>query len=452
MGRDKRNHAVVLGASMAGLLAARVLAEAYEQVTVLDRDTMPRDAEHRRGVPQSRHVHGLLARGQQILEELFPGLTADLVAAGAPAGDLLGDVRWHLNGNLLRQKETGLTVLCASRPLLETRVREGVLAHANVTLAQRHDVVGLTATSDASRVTGVRVRRAGADPDRTIAADLVVDATGWGSRLPGWLVRLGYPAPEEDRVRVDIGYSTRIFRLRPGALGDDLVAVVGPTQTNLRGAVLESLEGDRTMVTLIGRLGDYPPTDPDGFLNFTRTLSVPDVHDAIQGAEPLDAPVPARFPASVRRRYENLRRFPAGLLVTGDAVCRFNPTYAQGISVAALDALALRHALERTGEPRADRFFAEISPGIDAAWAVAVGADLALPGIVGHRTAMGRMMSRYVAKLQAAAADDAGLAEAFIRVAGLVDSPPALLRPPIAARVIPRSVRRKRTRRLEVPA
>ncbi|HET9139876.1 FAD-dependent oxidoreductase [Actinophytocola sp.] len=436
MGRDKRNHAVVLGASMAGLLAARVLAEEFDRVTLIDRDTMPPDARHRRGVPQSRHAHGLLARGQQILEELFPGLTEELVQAGAPAGDLLGDVRWHLNGNRLRQRASGLTALCASRPLLENRVRDRVLDRAGVTVLDRHDIVGLATTSDAARVTGVRViGRADGGSAEVVEADLVVDATGAGSRLPVWLTQLGYPAPEEETVRVDVGYATRNYRLRPGALGEDLVVVLGPTRDNLRGAVLETLE-DRTMLTLVGRLGDYPPTDPDGFTGFVATLPAPDVAEAIRDAEPLDAPVPTRFPASVRRRYERLRRFPAGLLVTGDAVCRFNPTFAQGMTVAALDALALRRELEHGGAPRPDRFFAGIATGIDAAWAVAVGADLALPGVIGRRTPRTRVMSRYVARLQAAAARDAGLAEAFIRVAGLVDRPPRLLRPAIAARVL----------------
>ena len=322
---------------------------------------------------------------------------------------------------------------CASRPLLETRVRDRLLTRANVVLLARHDVVGLATTADAGRVTGVRAEGGAAE---VVAADLVVDATGWGSRLPMWLAQWGYPAPEEERLRVDVGYATRNYRVRPGALGDDLVAVVGPTPDNLRGAVLETLEGGRTMLTLVGRLGDYPPIDPDGFAGFAATLPAPDVAEAIQGAEPLDSPVPARFPASVRRRYERLRRFPAGLLVTGDAVCRFNPTYAQGMSVAALEALALRRELDHAGEPRADRFFTDIAGEIDAAWAVAVGADLALPGVTGRRTVRTRVMSRYVARLHAAAADDAGLAEAFIRVAGLVDRPERLLRPRVAARVV----------------
>jgi 2-polyprenyl-6-methoxyphenol hydroxylase-like FAD-dependent oxidoreductase len=256
------DRAVVLGASMAGLLAARVLADRYGQVTLLDRDQLPEAGSHRRGVPHGRHVHALLARGQQALEELFPGFSADLVAHGAPAGDPLANGRWYLNGHRLRQAPTGMVALCASRPFLEGHVRARVRALPKVTFLDACDLVGLATTPDGRRVTGARVlRRAGGGAEEVLGADLVVDATGRGSRTPLWLEALGYARPETEQVRIGLGYATRTYRLPADALGGDLGALHAPTSEHPRGAAFLRLEGDRWMVTLFGILGDHhPPT------------------------------------------------------------------------------------------------------------------------------------------------------------------------------------------------
>ena len=438
MSRQVGDRAVVLGASMAGLLAARVLADAYRRVTVIDRDELPQVPGHRRGVPHGRHVHALLARGQQVLEELLPGITAELIALGAPAGDLLANGRWYLSGHLLRQAPSGLVGLCASRPALEGQVRARVRALPNVAFLEGRDIVGLAAAPDGRRVTGVRVRRRGAGgaEEEPIGADLVVDATGRGSRTPVWLEAFGYARPEEEQVRIGLGYATRTYRLPPDALGGDLAVIYGSTPEFPRGAAFLRLEGDRWMLTVGGILGDHPPTDPEGFLDFTRSLRFPEIYQAVRDAEPLDDPVPFRFPVSVRRRYERLDPFPDGLLVVGDAVCSFNPVYGQGMTVAALEALTLRRHLGRGVRPRPHRFFADLARVVDVPWDIAVGGDLRFPGVQGRRTPKTRLINGYLTRLHAAAADDAGLAEAFLRVAGLIDPPPALLRPGVALRVL----------------
>jgi 2-polyprenyl-6-methoxyphenol hydroxylase-like FAD-dependent oxidoreductase len=437
MNKQIGGRAVVLGGSLAGLLAARVLADAYAQVTVIDRDELPGTGMHRRGVPQGRHVHGLLARGQEVLEELFPGLTAELVARGAPAGDLLANARLYLSGHRLRQAHTGLVVLCASRPFLEGHIRARVRALPNVTFLDRCDIVGLATTADGRRVSGARVlRRADGSAEEVLSADFVVDATGRGSRTPVWLEGLGYPRPEKEQVQIGLGYATRTYRLRCDALGGDLAVLQAATPEHPRAGALQVLEGDRWMLTLAGILGDHPPADPDGFLEFARSLRFRDIYETVRDAEPLGSPVPFRFPASVRHRYERLNRFPDGFLVMGDAVCSFNPIYGQGMSVAALEALALRRHLERGIEPGPHRFFRNIARVVDVPWDIAVGGDLAFPGVQGRRTPKNRMINAYIARLHAAAASDATLSRAFIRVASLIDRPEALLRPGIASRIL----------------
>ena len=437
-------HAVVLGGSMAGLLAARVLADAYAQVTVVERDELSTTATQRRGVPQGRHIHGLIGRGQQILDELFPGFTGDLVAQGAPTMDLLGDTRLYLSGHRFRQTRSGEVVVSASRPCLERYVRERVRSLPGVTFADRCDVLGLVNTPDRHRITGARViRRTDGSAEEVLNADLTVDATGRGSRTPRWLESLGYRRPAEQKVVADIAYATGTFRLRPGALGRDRAVIAPPAPGHTRGAGLAAIEGDRHILTLMGILGDHPPTTPEGFLDYARSLQRSDIYDAICDAEALDAPVAHRFPASVRHRYELLPRVPDGLLVTGDALCSFNPVYGQGMSVAAIEAMVLRSHLDAGREPSPRKLFRDMARAIDVPWDMAAGADLATPDVVGDRTAKVRIGNAYIPRLHAAAAYDAKLAITFLRVAGMLDPPGTLFRPDIVLRVLSHTLRHR---------
>ncbi|MGH3973705.1 MAG: FAD-dependent oxidoreductase [Pseudonocardiaceae bacterium] len=432
------NHAVVLGASMAGLLATRVLTEAYRTVTVIDRDAMPEIGGHRRGVPQGRHVHVLYPRGRVVLDELFPGFTTHIVEAGAKLGDVLGNCRWLLSGYRLRQADIRVLGLFASRPFLEGQIRARVRALPGVTFLENTNIVGLTATADGRRVTGARVRgRDGETVD--VPADLVVDATGRGSRTPVWLEQLGYQRPAESRADIGLGCATRTYRLRPGALGQDLLIGTGRTLDNPRLGALAAVEGGRHIVTLGGILGNHPPTDPAGFDAFAASLPFADIAEAIAGARPLDDPISFRFPASVRHRYELLPQFPDGLLVIGDAVSSFNPIYGQGMTVIANQALVLRrllaHSANTATRPDPNQYFRAIAKVIDPPWDIAVSADLSFPGVPGTRTGKIRMGNAYLSRLHAAAASDVALGAAFVRVIGLVDRPEGLLRPDRALRV-----------------
>ena len=264
------DHAVVLGGSMAGLLVARVLADAYNRVTVVECDDLCDSVAPRRGVPQGSHIHGLIARGGQILDELLPGITESLTARGVPTMDQLRDARLYFSGHRLRQAESGVMVLSASRPCLAAHVRARVRSLPGVTFADRRDVLGLV-TQDRARVIGARlIPRADGSTEEIVHADLVVDATGRGSRLPLWLEDFGYGRPAEEKVRTGVGYATGMFRLRPDALGHDKAVIAAPTPAHPRGAGLAMVEGQRHVVTLMGILGDRPPTDLAGFLDFHR--------------------------------------------------------------------------------------------------------------------------------------------------------------------------------------
>ncbi|MGH3162606.1 MAG: FAD-dependent oxidoreductase [Streptosporangiaceae bacterium] len=436
MHNTSSNQAVVLGASIAGLLAARVLSERFGQVVVIERDVLPPAGEHRRGVPHGRHLHGLHPRGREILDELFPGFTASLTASGAVRGDVLGNVRWQLSGHQLRQATIGLPGLLASRPFLEGHLREMVRRLPGVRFLEGCSASGLTVTADNRTITGVEVRGPGGGPPSQVPAGLVVDATGRGSRTPAWLETLGYQRPAQDQVEIGLGYATRIYRLRPGAMGGDQMILTAGTPASPRGGFLAATEGGRHILTVAGICGDYPPTDPPGFDEFMAGLPSADIAAAITGAEPLDDPVPFRFPASVRHRYERLTAFPAGLLVLGDAVCSFNPVYGQGMTVAAAEAMTLRGLLAREAVPDARRYFRAIAAVIDVAWDIAASADLAFPQVPGKRPAKVRLVNAYMPRLHAAAAHDAALAAALVRVIGLKDRPEGLLRPDRMLRVL----------------
>jgi 2-polyprenyl-6-methoxyphenol hydroxylase-like FAD-dependent oxidoreductase len=442
-------HAVVLGASMAGLLAARVLADAFDRVTVVERDPLPAAGEDRRGVPQGRHAHGLLSSGVRVFDEMFPGLLDDFAADGVPVLRESPEIYLAPGGHVLRQGNyTNPTpIYQPSRPYLEDHIRTRLRALPNVEIVDRCAAVGVVGTASRDRVTGVRVVRRGEGDEDILTADLVVDATGRGGRSTTWLAEMGYEQPTEDRIAVDIMYVSQHLRLAPGAMGRTKVVIIGAEPGRPTGVNFLEQEGDRWVLTMIGYRGHHPPTDRAGFLGFAESVVPPDVFAAIRAAQPLDDLVAHRFPASVRRRYERLARFPAGMLVFGDAICSFNPVYGQGMSVAALQAVALRDSLAGGTDHLARRFFRAASKRIEVAWQMAVGGDLSLPEVEGPRPLPVRIVNAYLGRLLRAAERDSKLTHQFVMVGSLLASPGTLLTPAVIGRVLAGNLRAGRSRR-----
>jgi 2-polyprenyl-6-methoxyphenol hydroxylase-like FAD-dependent oxidoreductase len=427
-------HAVVIGASMAGLLAARALSGFYDRVTVLERDAFPIADIPRKGVPQGRHAHGLLARGRSVIERFFPGWTDEVVAAGGLCGDIAGDVNWIGHGVTIKSAPSDLIGLLASRPVLEGHVRRRLLALLNVRAIEGCAVQGLIASGDNAAIRGVHVKIG--DIEQAIEADLVVDASGRGSSSPAWLEALGYVRPVEEKIEIGIGYTTRVYRRRPGDLGGRVAVVVAGSDPNWRNGVVLYQTEDSWIVSIGGYFGDHAPDDAQMFAAYAGSLPTSEIRDIVAHAEPLSDFVRYRYPANLRRRYERLTHFPRGYLVTGDAMCSFNPVYGQGMTVAAQEAVLLQDCLNGGEKNLALRFFAAAKSTIDVPWDIAVGNDLRHPQVTGPRPAKVRFINWYIGKLHMAAQSDGRLATAFLRVANLEAPPTSLLGPAIVARVI----------------
>ncbi|OBI18086.1 2-polyprenyl-6-methoxyphenol hydroxylase-like oxidoreductase [Mycobacterium sp. E2327] len=434
------SNAVVLGASMAGLLTARSLADFFDTVTVVERDPLPDDHAGRRGVPQGRHLHALLPRGAQVIEEFFPGVLDELVLDGAQYfdGRDLSRLHYNVGGHLLAQSgsATSFTAYCATRPFVEGHVRRRVREIPNVVVLDEHNIVGLTATPDRRRVTGARVVSRRTGECAVLKADLVVDATGRAAHTPGWLEGLGYDRPSEDRVVVHLTYASQRLRMAadtPHELGF-LVGIVPGTP---RGVGLLHCENDTWIFTVIGIAGHEPEGgDLAAMCDFVADCAPGHLLDAVRRAEPIGEPVRHKMPCSQWRRYDKLRRFPEGLLVTGDAVCSFNPVYGQGMTVAALEALALHDCLSSGTDDLARRFFRAAAVPIRQAWQLSTNPDLALPEIEGTAPLSARLLNGYLDRVLKAAETDVAVVDQFVRVTSLVDPATKLLRPGMIWRAV----------------
>ncbi|WP_374024156.1 FAD-dependent oxidoreductase [Mycobacterium sp. HNNTM2301] len=427
------SHAVVLGASMAGLLAARSLSDFFDTVTVVERDPLPDAHAARRGVPQGRHLHALLARGAQVIEGMFPGVLDEMVRDGAHYldGHDLSELYYDIGGHLLarRGSATGLTAYTATRPFLEDHVRARLRDIPNVTLLDEHVILGPVSTLDRRRVTGVRVVSGRTGEPTTLAADLVVDATGRAARTPAWLDHLGYDRPQEDRVDVQLTYASQVLRMTseaPRELG--FLTGIVPGRPRACGAL--HCENDTWLFTVIGVAGHEPAAlDLAVMCDFVADCAPAHLLAAVRAAEPIGEPVRHRMPCSRWRRYDKLRRFPEGLLVIGDAICSFNPVYGQGMTVAALEASALHDCLSAGTDDLARRFFRAAAAPIRQAWQLSTNPDLALPEIHGTPPLVARLFNKYVDRVLTAAETDTAALNQFIRVTSLVDPATRLLRP-----------------------
>ncbi|SDM93385.1 2-polyprenyl-6-methoxyphenol hydroxylase [Halogranum gelatinilyticum] len=423
--------AIVVGGSMAGLCAARVLRDSFDEVVVLDRDEFPRKPQRRDGAPQTSQPHAMLEAGRATLEDFFPGFTEAVQSAGGLLLEVGEDIVWYDKGAPVAEPAADLPALYASRPLFEHVVREQIREFNEIQLRGDCHFREYEYDSDDEQVTGVCYRDE-AGTERTLDAALIVDATGRNSRTPKWLEAHGYPVPDVDEVEVDVTYSTvRIDRPSDIHRG----VLIAPEVHRPRGAAMLPVEGDRWEVLLQGMHGERAPDDRETFMQWAEQLPLDEIGQRLRQHEWVSDIQQYPFPGSIRRHYEAIERFPEGLVVTGDALASFNPVYGQGMSVAALDALVLHHELVNGLDGLGPRFFERTNKTIDEAWTVAVGNDFSFDETTGPKPFGTDLLNRYVNRLIRRAHDDSELSAAFFRVLRLEKSTTSLAHPSVVWRV-----------------
>ena len=431
--------AVVIGGGIGGLSAAGALAGFFEQVDVLERDRLSASAGSRPGTPQDRHPHGLLAGGLKALGEIFPGFERDLAEAGAVPVGVAQDIRYErADVGGLPQRDFGLSILCASRPLIESVLRRRAMAVANITLRPGCRVTEIVPAHGAAR--GVRFDPA-AGQSEALEADLVVDASGRGALTVALLDTIGWQRPPVTEVGVDITYATAVMQMPAGVMPGKVVLTQPHPPAVMVSAVLVPMEGDRWIVTIVDRWSDLRPDNWESFHAAFRRLITPTMYDALRHAKPLDAIRHYGFRASVWKHFERLRSLPRGVLPIADALCRFNPIHGQGMSSAAKQTRLLQTVLGRvTAEPdpvaaAQAAFMAEVESVLQTPWSMSTSADLAFPATRGERPENFDQGRQFEAALFRAVVADPVVHRAMIEVAQLLQPQDLLRQPHIMERI-----------------
>jgi 2-polyprenyl-6-methoxyphenol hydroxylase-like FAD-dependent oxidoreductase len=424
--------AVVLGGSVAGLLAARVLAEHAESVVVIERDDVLTAGAARAGVPQGSQIHVLLPAGRAQLDRWFPGFSEEASAAGVFVVDA-GVRRSYLDGRR-RVLGSDVDMYSASRPFLEKLIRDRTLQVPNIKLISGR-VTGLEFDGDA--VTAVH--HESAEGPGTETADFVVDAMGRASRLGDWLEQGAWEKPPMTRMTININYATAWFRRAESRPETAAVLAICSARRggDLGGALFTAVEGDRWMA-MMGGFGECRPgrTNED-FLRRLRD-DFPAEFRQVADSEMLGDVHTYRQADSRRRDFHALQRFPARLIAVGDAVSSFNPIYGQGMASATLHASCLEMFL--SGRPDlaqpAREFFALQKVVVDAAWGMSTSADLSRPSVPGARPRGHRFTSWLGDRIQRATVTDAAVARRFDDVTQMRSHPTLLVTPGVVLRAL----------------
>jgi 2-polyprenyl-6-methoxyphenol hydroxylase-like FAD-dependent oxidoreductase len=427
-------NAVVVGGSIGGLLMGAVLAEVCDRVLLVERGELPDTPVPRAGVPQGVHAHGLLAGGLAALEQLLPGLCRELEHMGCPTGDNLRDAAWSFSGKRLALGDSGVRGMTVARPLLEHAIRRRVARLPNVQIRAGIRVKGLL--HEAGRVTGVQIA-----PDLNgqgkLIADLVVDASGRHSELPAWLTHLGLGTPRIEEVALQTHYASRSYARRPHHLNGGIALIIVADPEVPRGGIALALDQERWMVSQYALGGERPAQDPAGFVRFARTLASPALAEILEDSQPLSEARTLRFPSSIRRHYDRMRNFPNGLVVCADALASFNPTFGQGITVAARQAVLLRDLCARVPFAEIGKAFLRgAAPIVDVAWNTAAGRTFLYPGVVGRPTLRMRLANTYLPHVIARAHDDPEIATTFLEVLHFLTPPARLFAPAMMLRIV----------------
>jgi len=429
---SSKNRAVVIGAGMAGLMAAKVLSDAFREVLIIEKDALPPTPELRKGVPQGAHVHTFLGYAVEAMEELLPGIMKDLYVAGAVKIRRNQDLWFHDAAGPTPIRDVGILTPSITRPLLEHTTRQRVLSSPNVQLRDSTRFMEFE-TDGREHVTGVLVEADGAR--ERIPADLVLECSGRATRLPRWLSAQGFGEVPAQRLKISMGYTSGFFRPPPALAGDNWACLMLAIPPALRAAYLTPVDGGLWLATMYGRGGDMAPRDAGGFVEWAKGLAHPVIHEKLAHAESVSGFRTYKIPIGIWYRYDRMPRFPAGLLPIGEALTSFNPMYGQGISLSAGQALSLRAALaDSPGADLATRYFAGCEELNSVGWSVMETRDLAHASTLGERPEDLEDRWRLGAAIRRLAEQDPEVHALSVRVTHLLEPPDALARADIVER------------------
>ncbi|MFT5500556.1 MAG: 2-polyprenyl-6-methoxyphenol hydroxylase-like FAD-dependent oxidoreductase [Woeseiaceae bacterium] len=426
--------AIVLGASIAGLLAGRILASFFDEVILLDKEELDDGIAARKAVPQGNHVHVILTPTYVALQRYFPGLVDNLVSQGATVRDAGSDARVMIYGQSLTNGYTGQAIIGSTRPFFENHLRQYVLAIDGVEIRSGHRFQKWLWSDSGRKITGIVARDA--HGEQSLSADLFVDARGRASTLISELNEMGYGRPPVEQVEVGLGYTSRLYRttdFRP----DWNFLYVNPYAPGMwKGGIIAGVEDDKWVVTQFGYFNDHPPADEAGFMQFARSLDAPDVADFLSSAQPASAFCRIGMRDCKIFRFEKLDAFPERLLAVGDTVCSLNPVYGQGMTKAANEAVYLRRSLEEhmlknlTLDGFSNKFRRGLpDAGANWGWQLTRAADLSFRKAIGNRSAVDALMVRYMKRLLLRATNNLDARSGIMDATMLIKPPQTLLRP-----------------------
>jgi 2-polyprenyl-6-methoxyphenol hydroxylase-like FAD-dependent oxidoreductase len=431
--------AIVVGSGLGGLSAARALSDRFRQVVLLDRDPLLDEARPRPGVPHGKHPHALLGGGLKALEQLFPGFGSKLDQAGAVPIDRGSDILYEIAGqDPWPRIKFGQPTYSMSRPLMELTLRRQVERRTNVKVQGQCRVFSIISESDTGAATGICYRA----PDgkvETLQSDLIIDASGNGSLTLEFLKATGRRLPEETRIGVNMRYASALFDRADIEDNYKIAYTLPDAPEESRGGLILPAENGTYQVVLIGRGEDIPPINESAFRRYARDLRTPTIYNAIKQARRLTEIAPYSFTESRWRHFAQVSAFPHGLLPIGDAICRFNPVYGQGMSVAAREASLLFDFLGRSDSDwlstLAPDFLTKAENLIADPWAMSAVPDFIYPETTGIRPKNLQERLNFQKGLARLASRDAAVFELLMDVRNLLKPLDVLDDPSIVGRI-----------------
>ena len=420
------NKAIVIGGSMAGKFAAKALSTSFKEVIIIEAGERWDGKSSRKRVPQSNHPHVLLKGGENAIEELFPSITNELIEAGSIVNNFTRDLKWHQFG-LWKQPFIGeVHMIQQSRPLLEWHIQKRIHQISNITIKYETLVKGLLVDAKLNKVCGVKVKYLETNTQEEVHADLVVDASGFGSKSIEWLREYEIEVQEE-KVRIDLFYATKMFKLKENEKLDCCNVLMSPSfPDNPYGVLIQTIEDNRYFVTFSGYANEKAPQTDDEFYDFAENLSISNVTDFLNKAEGITDIKTYKIPYQVRRRFDLVNNVPEGLLVVGDAQCRFDPVFGQGVSVAAMEAHQLQLLLQdrkQLDKTFTQQFYKKAATIIETPWDMTTTEISRHPQLKRELTTKQKFQLWYTKQIYRLSASNSDVYIRLVRVMNLIRSP-----------------------------